>query len=79
MDNSVYVLIANDGERVKECIVTSGEPPLELYHLLQAIYGGANVSMHSRMINDIPENIQRARMVQTMTPEQQKVWRSVDC
>jgi hypothetical protein len=58
--NSVYVLIANEEERVKECIVVSDlESANEYRKNLIEIYGGANVCMASRFINNIPENIIR--------------------
>lgn len=58
---SVYVLIANEGERVKECIVVSDSTIAHtLFHILKRIYGGACVAMISRAVNEVPLNIQQA-------------------
>lgn len=52
---TVYVLIANDEEKVKECIVLEDlDDANKFFNKLKLIYGGANVAMFSRMVNDIP-------------------------
>ena len=52
---TVYVLIANDEEKVKECIVLEDlDDANKFFNKLKNIYGGANVAMFSRMVNDIP-------------------------
>lgn len=52
---TVYVLVANDCEKVKECIVVRKQKNADrLYAQLRDIYGGANVCMASRRINRIP-------------------------
>lgn len=52
---TVYVLIANDEEKVKECIVLEDlDDANKFFHELKIIYGGENVAMFSKMVNDIP-------------------------
>jgi len=52
---TVYVLIANDEEKVKECIVLEDlDDANKFFNKLKTIYGGENVAMFSRMVNDIP-------------------------
>lgn len=59
-DKSVRVLIALDEDaRVRECVVlTDKRQADELFHRLQSIWGGANVAMASRYIDDLPFNLQ---------------------
>jgi len=57
---SVYVLIANENEKVKECIVIpSDEQNIEfgVRHALFEIYGDANVCASKREIGHIPDNV----------------------
>ena len=59
---SVYVLVANENEKVKECIVLpNDEQNVEfgVRHALFEIYGAANVCASSREIGHIPDNIAR--------------------
>ena len=59
---SVYVLIANENEKVKECIVIpSDEKNVEfgIRNALFEIYGAANVCSSIREIGHIPDNIAR--------------------
>ena len=60
----VYVLIANENERVKECIVLPKEDGVQFVEFgvrkaLQNIYGTANVTSSSRIIGEVPSNIGR--------------------
>jgi len=57
--NSVRVLIALDEDgRLRECIVlTDTRQADELYQRLRGIWGGANVAMASRRIDDLPTNL----------------------
>ena len=59
---SVYVLIANENEKVKECIVIpSDDQNVEfgVRNALYELYGAANVCSGSREIGHIPDNIAR--------------------
>jgi hypothetical protein len=60
----IYVVIANDEERVQECIVltNSGEAN-KVYKKLRRIWGGANVAMCSRAVNSIPRNVAEYRLL----------------
>lgn len=54
-DISVFVLIALELERVKECIVLEDRvQAFGLFDRLKRIYGGANVTIASRQVNDVP-------------------------
>jgi hypothetical protein len=57
---SVRVLIALDEDaRVRECIVlTDDRQADELYQRLRKIWGGANVAMASRAIDQLPRNLE---------------------
>lgn len=59
-NKSVRVLIALDEDaRVRECIVlTDNRQADEIYHRLRSIWGGANVAMASRRVDDLPSNLQ---------------------
>lgn len=75
MSHSVYVLIAREDDKVKECVVVDELiEATKLYDLIRKIYGGANCSMHSRGVNKIPSNLERALAESEMTPDQRKVW-----
>lgn len=53
--NSVYVIIALEADRVKECVVlTDGKVASTIFLALSEIYGNANVAFVSRGINDVP-------------------------
>jgi hypothetical protein len=58
--NNVKVLIALDEDaRVRECVVlTDDRQADELYHRLRRIWGGANVAMASRAIDQLPRNLE---------------------
>lgn len=63
---SVYVVIANDYEKVKECIVFSdADKAMEFYSHCRKIYGGANVAFCSRRVDNVPENLMRCAENQT--------------
>lgn len=69
---SVYVVIANDEERVKECFVFDDADEADgIFKRLKIIYGGANVALCSRKVNDIPFALQQHSTTggQTMTQE----------
>lgn len=59
MSQSVLVLIALDEDaRVRECIVlTDGPQANDLFKRLRKIWGGANVAMASRKVDDLPMNL----------------------
>jgi DNA-binding transcriptional regulator of glucitol operon len=59
MANDVYVLVAIDeDQRVRECIVVRDMAVAgRLFDALREIWGGRNVCMASRLIDDIPENV----------------------
>jgi len=58
MKSHVYVITASEHGEQKECIVVSKvETAVKVFSELISIYGGRNVVMASRAINDIPENI----------------------
>lgn len=59
---SIYVLIAVDEDgRVRECVPVSDlKTAQDLYAILREIWGGANVCMTSRKVDDIPDNLMRA-------------------
>lgn len=64
---SIYVLIALEDERVKECIpVSSIETANKLQKKLIEIYGGANVAMCSRQVDDIPYLIERGMLIDSI-------------
>ena len=53
MSDSVYVVIANELEKVKECVVLSNAGKAsKVFHRLRGIYGRANVALISRAIDD---------------------------
>lgn len=58
-DLNVRVLIALDEDaRVRECVVlTDKKQADDLYHRLRKIWGGANVAIASRRIDEIPLNL----------------------
>lgn len=58
-DLSVRVLIALDEDaRVRECVVlTDKQQADDLFQRLRSIWGGANVAMASRRIDDLPLNL----------------------
>ena len=60
MTESVRVLIALDEDaRVRECVVlTDHRQADELYQRLRKIWGGANVAMASRAIDQLPRNLE---------------------
>jgi hypothetical protein len=55
----INILIAiDDNKRVRECIVISKhDKALEIFKKLQIIWGGNNVALCCRLIDDIPDNI----------------------
>jgi hypothetical protein len=54
----VYVLVANEEEKVRKCLVVEdSEWAREIFLKLINIYGGANVCMASRFINDVPAKL----------------------
>ena len=54
-NKSVYVVIANEEEKVRECIVLSdSEKAQEVWKYLERIWDGKNVAFVSRAIDDIP-------------------------
>ena len=54
----VYVVIANDCERVKECMVFSDdERAKEYFDVCKENYGGANVALWARAVDDVPDNL----------------------
>lgn len=56
----VYVLVANEQERVRECLVfASLDEAMGYRDKLIAIWGGANVCMASREIGSVPLLLQR--------------------
>lgn len=57
---NVRVLIALDEDgRVRECIVLTDERQAQqLYGRLRKVWGGANVAMASRLVDDVPSNLQ---------------------
>ena len=57
---SVRVLIALDEDgRVRECVVlTDTRQADELYQRLRKVWGGANVAMASRAVDELPDNLQ---------------------
>lgn len=59
MNQSVRVLIALDEDaRVRECIVlTDTRQADDLYQRLRSIWGGANVAMASRAVDELPANL----------------------
>lgn len=59
-NTSVYVVIANEEEKVKKCIVFDDfDKAYEIFEKLKTIYGGANVALCSRKINDMPSLLQQ--------------------
>lgn len=57
---SVFVLIANENEKVKECMVIPHDESNVVIGVREAlfeIYGAANVCVSSREIGHIPDNI----------------------
>ena len=57
----MFVLIANEQEVVKECIVVKNNTTASvLFDILRDIYGSENVAMCSRGLDDVPVNIQQA-------------------
>jgi len=53
--DSVYVVVANEDDKVKECIVLKDlDSAYEIYHALQEIWGARYVALCSRAIGDIP-------------------------
>lgn len=57
---TVQVLIALDEDaRVRECVVLTDQRQADdLYHRLRKIWGGANVAMASRAIDELPRNLE---------------------
>lgn len=55
----VFILVAVDEDgRVRECIaLTDDRQAQELYGRLRGIWGGANVAMASRLVDDVPANL----------------------
>lgn len=57
-DKSVYVVIANEGEQVKECIVLSELiVAQDKFEMLKEIWGGANVALICTQVDTIPVNL----------------------
>jgi hypothetical protein len=54
----VYVLVANEKEKVKECfIVSTLDDAMKYRDKLTEIWGAANVCMASRKIGRVPHNL----------------------
>lgn len=54
-NQSIYILVAHDNEKIKECFaVTDLDEARQHFDTLRQTWGGANVAMASRMINDVP-------------------------
>lgn len=52
----VYVIIANEEERVRKCVVVTGiDNALLMFDHFKETYGGANVCMASRCVDDTSE------------------------
>lgn len=64
----IFVLVAiDDNGRVRECIpLTDDRQAQDLYLRLRGIWGGANVAMASRLVDDVPPNL-HDRETQTVT------------
>lgn len=64
----VFILVAIDEDvRVRECIaLTDDHQAQEVYAALQGIWGGSNVAMASRLIDDVPSTL-HDRDTQTVT------------
>lgn len=59
----VYIIIANEEEKVRECIVlpdSDRKEALEIFNKLREIWGGENVAFISRRIGWIPDNVEQA-------------------
>lgn len=55
MNDSVYVVIANEEEWVKECIVLSNLPKAqEIFGHLKNVWGSANVALVNVRVDNIP-------------------------
>lgn len=55
---SVTVVVANDGEKVKECLVFSdSDEAMSYFRVCKEIYGGASVALCGRAIDDVPRNL----------------------
>ena len=64
---SIYVLIALEDGKVKECITVSDlETATRIENALRKTYGGANVAMCSRQIDDIPLLIHERIMIDSI-------------
>ncbi len=64
---SIYILVALEDERVMECIAIGDlETANRIEHALRKAYGGANVAMCSRQIDDIPLLIQERIMIDSV-------------
>lgn len=64
---SVYIVIANDCERVQECIAFTGlARAMNYFDYCKAIYGGANVAICARALDEVPDNLFRYALTANM-------------